>query len=232
MSEQNKPFVITDRRKFTLDGEPRPDADPSPEKVRPTAPPAPEPMARVVPQSSAADRVHHAPVPFPSPEQESPLEAMGEAIDEDEALAEDPNAPPAPTPEQMEQSRVAFEATAERLDTAIRAANPGAEHNPPMSFERLVQSVYMTAIMQLGGATPEGQKPQVDLIGAIQSIQMLTVINEKSTNNLSRIERTFLDSALFELRLAFLDVTQALARSAAAKAPAPGTPGFGPNLVR
>jgi len=31
MSEQNKPFVVTDRRKFTLDGEIRPDADPSPE---------------------------------------------------------------------------------------------------------------------------------------------------------------------------------------------------------
>ena len=32
MSEQNKPFVVTDRRKFTLDGTPRPDADPSPER--------------------------------------------------------------------------------------------------------------------------------------------------------------------------------------------------------
>ncbi len=32
MPEQNKPFVITDRRKFTLEGEPRPDADPSPER--------------------------------------------------------------------------------------------------------------------------------------------------------------------------------------------------------
>ena len=30
MPEQNKPFVVTDRRKFTMDGELRPDADPSP----------------------------------------------------------------------------------------------------------------------------------------------------------------------------------------------------------
>ncbi len=35
MSEKNKPFVVTDRRKFTMDGEPRPDADPSPEKEAP-----------------------------------------------------------------------------------------------------------------------------------------------------------------------------------------------------
>jgi hypothetical protein len=88
--------------------------------------------------------------------------------------------------------------------------------------------------MQLGGGTPEGQKPQVDLMGAKQSIDMLTVVGKKSSGNLSTSEQTLIDSALFELRLAFLDITQALARSAAAKAPqpAPGTPGFGPSIVR
>jgi hypothetical protein len=44
MSEQNKPFVVTDRRKFTMDGTPRPDADPSPERELPT-PPAAQPAA-------------------------------------------------------------------------------------------------------------------------------------------------------------------------------------------
>jgi hypothetical protein len=231
MPEQNKPFVVTDRRKFTLDGEPRLDADPSPEKVRPTVPPpapAPESSARL---TSVPEPAKPAPVPLhreeASPASHAPLAAE----------QEDPNLPPPPTPEQMEQSRIAFNATAERLDTAIRAANPGLEHAPPMSFERLVQSVYMTAIMQLGGATPEGQKPQVDLMGARQSIDMLTVVAEKTKGNLSIDESQLIDSALFELRLAFLDVTQALARSAAAKAPppgfgGPGTPGFGPSIVR
>ena len=32
MSEKPLPFVITDRRKFNSEGEPRPDADPSPER--------------------------------------------------------------------------------------------------------------------------------------------------------------------------------------------------------
>ena len=32
MPEQTKPFVVTDRRKFTKEGELRPDADPSPER--------------------------------------------------------------------------------------------------------------------------------------------------------------------------------------------------------
>ncbi len=227
MPEQNKPFVITDRRKFTLDGEPRPDADPSPEKVRPGVP---------LPLESSAQVVETPPAPVPTPISTAP-----ETAAEKDAYSEsdDPNLPPPPTAEQMEQSRVAFDATAERLDLAIRAANPGMEHAPPMTFERLVQSVYMTAIMQLGGATPEGQKPQVDLLGARQSIDMLNVIASKSSGNLTTPESQLIDSALFELRLAFLEITQSLSRSAA-RSPAPGpggpagpgTPGFGPSIVR
>jgi hypothetical protein len=191
MPEQNKPFVVTDRRKFTMDGELRPDAELSPESEEREA------AAPVATESQ--------PQAAPPPEPE-------------------PDMPPAPTAEQTEQSRAAYEMTADRLDTAIRAANPGMDHLPPMNFEQLVQSIYMTAIMQLGGATPEGQKPQVDLMGARQSIDMLGVLAEKTTGNLTPDETRLLDSALFELRMAFLEITQALARSAAAKAPAPGKP--------
>jgi hypothetical protein len=142
--------------------------------------------------------------------------------------------PPAPTAEQNEQAKRAYEMTADRLDTAIRSANPGMDHPPTMSFEQLVQSVYMTSIMQLGGTTQEGQQPQVDILGARQSIDMLAVLEEKTKGNLSPEETRLLDSALFELRMAFLEITQALARSAAAKAP--GVPGRpvpgGPSIVR
>src|ERR1700709_253842 len=134
MSEQNKPFVVTDRRKFTLDGEPRLDADPSPEREeRPIAPPEPQP--------TAADT---------APGVEPP------ATDQD-----DPTLPPALTDEQIAQAKLAYDQTADRLDTAIRAANPGMDHMPQMTFDRLVQSIYMTAIMQLGGSTPEGEQPRV-----------------------------------------------------------------------
>jgi hypothetical protein len=200
MPEQNKPFVVTDRRKFTLDGELRPDAELSPETEERETPPPPAPIA-AEPQAASPSEPEH-------------------------------DLPPAPSAEQTEQSRVAYEMTADRLDTAIRAANPGMDHLPPMSFEQLVQSVYMTAIMQLGGATPEGQKPQVDLMGARQSIDMLGVLAEKTKGNLTPDESRLLDSALFELRMAFLEITQVLARSAAAKPPvAPGAPGK-PSIVR
>jgi hypothetical protein len=91
----------------------------------------------------------------------------------------------------------------------------------------------MSAIMQLGGATPEGQQPQVDILGARQSIDMLGILAEKTKGNLTTEEVHLIDSALFELRIGFLELTQALARSAAAKAPAGARPGpGGPSIVR
>jgi hypothetical protein len=62
---------------------------------------------------------------------------------------------------------------------------------------------------------------------------MLGVLAEKTKGNLSPEETRLLDSALFELRMAFLEITQALARSAAAKSPAAGRPvPGGPSIVR
>jgi hypothetical protein len=210
MSEQNKPFVVTDRRKFTLDGEPRPDADPSPEREpRDTTPIAPP-----EPPSAAEDSTPGVEPPATDQEPEVDL-----------------NMPPALTDEQIAEAKFAYDQTAERLDIAIRAANPGMDHMPEMTFDRLVQSIYMTAIMQLGGSTPEGEQPRVDLMGARQSVDMLGVLADKSLGNLTEIEKLLLDNALFELRMAFLEVTQALSRSAAAKAPGRPGPG-GPSIVR
>jgi Domain of unknown function (DUF1844) len=211
MPEQTKPFVVTDRRKFTMDGDLRPDADPSPEREERQSSPAQTPTAPAEqPQPAAA-----APAP-----------------------ASEPELPPPPTAEENDQARRAYEMTADRLDTAIRSANPGMDHPPAMSFEQLVQSIYMTAMMQLGAATHEGQQPQVDILGARQSIDMLGVLAEKTQGNLTTEETRLLESALFELRMAFLEITQALARSAAAKAPGGARPGpsgpgpGGPGIVR
>jgi hypothetical protein len=214
MPEQNKPFVVTDRRKFTKDGELRPDADPSPAREeRPTPPP--EPVAAAAPAAQAT-----------APAAQTAASPSGNAPE--------PDMPAPPTAEETDQAKRAYEMTADRLDTAIRSANPGMDHPPAMSFEQLVQSIYMTAMMQLGAATHEGQQPQVDILGARQSVDMLGVLAEKTRGNLNPEENRLLDSALFELRMAFLEITQALARSAAAKAPAaPGRPGgSGPSIVR
>jgi hypothetical protein len=217
MSESNKPFVVTDRRKFTLDGTPRPDADPSPEPESrdiPSPPPAAEPPLEF---KSPASSVSSEP---PTPAASQPPEA---------------ELPPQPTASEMEQANAAYQQTSERLDTAVRAANPGMDHLPPMTFDQIVQSIYMTTILQLGGTAQEGQQPKIDLMGARQSIDMLAILAEKTKGNLTPPELQLLDNALFEVRMGFLEVTQALARSAANRPAPPGAPGAvppGPKIVR
>jgi hypothetical protein len=220
MSEQNKPFVVTDRRKFTSDGTPRPDADPSPER---------EP--RESSAISAAPPAHDPPIEFPSPNAAAP-EPPAPPTSEPPSEAE---LPPPPTASEMEQANAAYQQTADHLDTAVRAANPGMEHPPAMNFEQIVHSIYMTAILQLGGATKPGEQPRIDLMGARQSIDMLSILAEKTKGNLTPAESQLLDNALFEIRMGFLEVTQALARSAANRQPpgAPGAPAPGrPTIVR
>jgi len=78
-----------------MDGELRPDADPSPEREERASTPA-EPVAVAPPPPAAA-----AP--------ETPTE---------------PEMPPAPTAEENDQARRAYEMTADRLDTAIPPPTP------------------------------------------------------------------------------------------------------------
>ena len=220
MSEQKKPFVVTDRRKFTLDGTPRPDADPSPERESREIPAAP---ATAAPIESNSPNTAGARPPSP-PRSVSP-----------ESLTPPPDdLPPPPTATEMEQANAAYKQTSERLDTAVRAANPGMDHPPQMTFEQIVQSIYMSTIMQLGGTTQEGQQPKIDLMGARQSIDMLAILTEKTKGNLTPTEVQLIDNALFEVRMGFLEVTQALARSSANRQPpppGPGAPGR-PSIVR
>ncbi len=193
----------------------------------------PSPRARSPrPQSTEPAAEAKAPIPFPSPAAEGPA-AEAAAAEAAASLPDEDHLPPPPTAEQTEQANRAYTATVDRLDTAIRATNPGMERMPEMNFDRLVQSLYMQALLQLGGATEPGQPAQVDLLGARQTIDMLSVIAEKTKGNLSDEEDKLTQSALFELRMGFLEVTQAIARQAA-KQGAPGAPPppGGPSIVR
>ena len=216
-----KEFVVNDRRKFTAEGDVRPDAPPSEPK-----PPRPETIQRPEDGDSARLVEHKGPQPVPSPA--AAADHAPHAENEDDLL------PPAPTAEQGEQAKRAFDATVDRLDTAIRATNPGMERAPAITFERVIQSLYMQALLQLGGAAAPGQQPQVDILGARQTIDMLDILAEKTQGNRIEAETTLLDTALFELRMGFLEVTQALSRQAAGRQPGAGvppTPG-GPTIVR
>ncbi len=250
-----KEFVINDRRKFTAEGELRPEAKTAQRH-------SPEPGCSPEPGHSAP-ALKTPPIPFAStaPDGPAPVAAQVQATQVQESQAQESQLreskvqasqvqesqlreskvqeTPLPTAEQAEQAKRAYDATVDRLDTAIRATNPGMERPPEITLQQVIQSLYMQALMQLGGAALPGQQPQVDLLGARQTIDMLVVLQQKTLGNRTPAETELLDTALFELRIDFLEVTQALSRSAVARqtqsatSPAgPSIPGTGPRIVR
>lgn len=76
-----------------------------------------------------------------------------------------------------------------------------------MTFERLIASLYMTAMLQLGMARPEGGQPQPDITGARQTIDTLALLNDKTRGNLTKPEENLLQNCLFELRMAYIEIT-------------------------
>ena len=81
-------------------------------------------------------------------------------------------------------------------------------------MEHVIQSIYISAIMAMGAATEPGQKPRIDIVGARQSVDMLGVLQEKTKGNLTEKEQRLLQNALFELRMMFLEITNAIAQQA------------------
>jgi hypothetical protein len=115
--------------------------------------------------------------------------------------------PPAPTATESREQKSAYDASAERIEDLIRAQNPGVGKQPPVSFEHLVQQFYVSAMIQMGAGTQEGQRPRVDILGARGTIDLLGVLAEKTRGNLTEAEDHMLQSILFECRMAFLELS-------------------------
>ncbi len=135
-----------------------------------------------------------------------------------------PEMPAAPTAEESLQQKSAYNASAQRLEDLVRAQNPAMGAQPPVGFEHLVQQVYVSAMLQMGAGTQEGQRPRVDILGARQTIDMLGVLAEKTKGNLTEAEDRFLETALFEVRMAFLELTSMITMQGM-QAPPPPPPG-------
>ena len=81
-----------------------------------------------------------------------------------------------------------------------------------MTFERFLASMYMTAMMQLGLMHEQGGQPRIDIVGARQTIDTIGLLAEKTKRNLTPTEQNFIQNSLYELRMAYVEVTNALAR--------------------
>jgi hypothetical protein len=115
--------------------------------------------------------------------------------------------PPAPTAQESHEQKAAYDASAQRLEDLVRAQNPGAGAPPPVGFENLVQQFYVSAMIQMGAGTQEGQRPRVDILGARATIDLLGVLAEKTKGNLTEAEDRALQTVLYEVRMAFLELT-------------------------
>jgi hypothetical protein len=115
--------------------------------------------------------------------------------------------PTPPTAQESREQKAAYDASAQRLEDMVRAQNPAAGAPPQISFEHLVQQFYVSAMIQMGAGTQEGQRPKVDILGARTTIDLMAVLAEKTRGNLTEAEDKILQTVLFEVRMAFLELT-------------------------
>jgi hypothetical protein len=192
MAEKQPEFVVSDRRRFSDEGELRPNA-----KIAEEEKAAPPPPAKPAPPPQAAQ-------PSANPAAQSP---------ETSAQQEEEMSAP-PTAEEEHQQNEAYKASTKKIDDMIAAAGKTSQGPMEMNFERVIESFYMSALIQMGALRQEGEQPRVDIIGARQTIDSLAVLQEKTKGNLTEREKTLLQNVLFELRMAWIEITNAVASSA------------------
>ena len=131
--------------------------------------------------------------------------------------------PPPPTSAEQEAQAAAYRQSSKDLDKEVELSGHSVK-DFEITFERFMASLYMTAMMQMGMMRQQGEQPRVDIIGARQTIDTLSLIAEKTKGNLTAVEENFLQNSLYELRMAYVEVTNAIARPPQ-PGPATGTTG-------
>jgi hypothetical protein len=186
---QDSGFKVTDRRLFTEDGELRKDISSDVETPKPETPPTIPTLAKE--GASAANSV----AAFPAEADGT----VGQGI------------PAAPTAAEQQAQADAYRESSQELDSRVELSGRSAKEFE-MTFERFLASLYMTAMLQLGLMHQQGEQPRLDIIGARQTIDTLALLAEKTKGNLTPTEENFLQNSLYEVRMAYVEVTNALSR--------------------
>jgi hypothetical protein len=119
--------------------------------------------------------------------------------------------PPMPTAAEQKAQAEAYRKSSDALDSRVELSGRSAKEFE-MTFERFMASLYMTAMMQLGLMHQQGEQPHLDIIGARQTIDTLALLVEKTKGNLTSTEENFLQNSLYEVRMAYVEVTNSLSR--------------------
>jgi hypothetical protein len=180
-------FVVTDRRLFTSDGELRKDV--SEEQESPSS---------AETASSSTQSATPAEGRPGTPDSQVEAQPIGDE-------------PPQPTVAEQKQQADAYRQSSAEMDRQVELNGHSAK-DLEITFERFLASLYMTGMLQLGLMQEQGGQPRLDLIGARQTIDSLSLLSEKTKGNLTPKEQNFLQNALYELRMAYVEVTNAIAR--------------------
>jgi len=191
MSDTPK-FTVIDRRKIKADEEQE-----NQQHSAATAESAPEPVESGGGPRLVVNESKHESKAEPEPSSETEAEI-----------------PPPPTAQESHEQKVAYDASAQRIEDLVRAQNPAMGAQPPITFENLVQQFYVSAMIQMGAGAQEGQRPRVDILGARTTIDLLGVLAEKTRGNLTPAEDNTLQTVLFEVRMAFLELTNMISLQA------------------
>lgn len=173
MPDKKSEFIVNDRRKFTMDGDVRPDA-PVAEETTAETPVAQAPVETVEP-------------PAPESNQAKPTEPV----------------PPSP-----KMTETGYDA-----DKQMSAFG-----GQKIEFMHLLDMIVQTAMMY-AGAMDNGPNRQVDVVGMRQMIDMLGVLEEKTKGNLTEQEQTTLHNILFQMRMTYMEIINAIQKQATQGAP-------------
>jgi len=198
MEKEKKPeFVVTDRRKFTLEGEPKPGT--AEENSTPSAAPA---------QASTPPAGVNSVQPNTQPTQPAPPKPSAPPPEQQKAPAPPKADSAAPAPD------FATGYNAEKERTAF-----GGQR---MEFIHLLDMLVQTAMMY-AGALDTGAERRVDIVGLRQMVDLISVLEEKTKGNLNEQEEAMLKNTLFQLRMTYMEIVNMIDRQAMKNAP--GAPG-------
>jgi hypothetical protein len=205
--EKQSGFVVNDRRLFNMEGELRQDVVEAEERRE----------EREQTEREAAQRMN---------EERAAQRETVPGVTETEPSPATEEMHEAPSAADQKASADAYAETTREVDAQIQRelGRQGQAHRAKdfeMNFEKFAASLYMSALMQLGLAAPQGGQPQVDLMGARQTIDILGILKEKTKGNLTPAEENMLQNVLYELRMAYLEVTNLIANPPEGRVPAP-----------
>jgi hypothetical protein len=213
--KQEEEFTVADRRRFVFDGDvhenPERAEEPKQEEAPVAAPLAEEPKKAEVREFPKREST---PAPEAPRSQATPPTSLEEAAQQHPPL----------TDAEKKAGDAAFAESSKAIDEQIRTQLGRKTEEFQMSFDRFIASLYMTALMQMGLLHEQGGQPRVDLMGARQTIDTLVLLRDKTKGNLTPTEENLLNNSLYEVQMAYVEVTNALTRKVQ-----PAPPGAVPN---